>query len=188
MTFEPMGAGWSRSFRLHAKEIEAAGLPIQPYLGSTSLEIAAFLVKTLRRALEATEILNPKGKGWAVKLRNEYDWQNLFFLVLKPWLPGLGREEVTITYDGQEKSADFNLFGSQLIVEMKNIRDANTKGAVSKTLIGLGSFYKQHPNVRVILFAILLDRDVNLDDAKWESDFTFTERAPQVWTRIFRAP
>jgi hypothetical protein len=59
---------------------------------------------------------------------------------------------------------------------------------VGKTLIGLRSFYEQHPNVRVILFAILVERDVDLDDAKWESDFTFTERAPQVWTRIFRAP
>ena len=188
MTLEPIGGGWSRPFRTHAKEIEAAGLPVQPYLGSNTIDIAAFLVKALRQALEATDNLNPKGKGWAVALRNEYDWQNLLFLVFKPWLPGLGREEATITYDGQDKRADFNLFGSQLIVEMKHIRDANTKGAVSKTLIGLRSFYEQHPNVRVILFAILVDRDVDLDDAKWESDFTFTERAPQVWTRIFRAP
>jgi hypothetical protein len=115
----------------------------------------------LRQALEAADNLNAKGKGWAVALRNEYDWQNLLFLVFKPWLPGLGREEATVTYDGQEKRADFNLFGSQLIVEMKHIKDGNTKGAVGKTLIGLRSFYEQHPNVRVILFAILVDRDVD---------------------------
>jgi hypothetical protein len=102
MTLEPIG-GWSRPFRSDAKEIEAAGLPAQPYLGSNTIEIAAFLVKTLRQALDATDDLNPKGKGWAVALRNEHGWQNLLFLVFKPWLSGLGREEATITYDGQEK-------------------------------------------------------------------------------------
>ena len=43
-----------------------------------------------------------------------------------------------------------------------------------------------HPNVRVAIFAILVEIDVDLDDAKWEADFSFRENQPEVWTRIFR--
>lgn len=187
-TLEPIANGWLPSFRAHTKEVEAAGLPVRPYLGSNLLEVGDFLVTTLRNVVAATNALNPRGTGWTIAFKTEYDFQNLFFIALKPWLPGLGREEITIWYDEQEKRADFNLFGSQLIVELKHVRDANTKSAVSKTLLGLQNFYEKHPNVRVVLFAILVDRKVELDDAKWESDFTFTERAPQIWTRILRAP
>ena len=119
-------------------------------------------------------------------MENEYDFQNFFFLTVKPWLPGLGREDVTIRYDGQDKRADFNLFGSQLIWELKHIKDASTQAAVVKSLSGLKEFYSQHPNVRLIIFAILVEKNVTLDGAKWESDYTFTDSEPQVWTRIFR--
>jgi hypothetical protein len=149
--------------------------------------VANFLVTTLRNAVAQSGHLNPRGTDLTIALKTEYDFQNLFFIAAKPWLPGLGREEITVRYDEQEKIADFNLFGSQMIIEMKHIRDANTKSAVNKTLLGLKSFYEKHPNVGVVLFAILVDKMVELDDAKWESDFSFVERMPQVWARIFRA-
>ncbi len=78
------------------------------------------------------------------------------------------------------------MFSNQLIWELKHVKDANTKGAVVKTLAGLGNFYKTHPNVRVAIFAILVEKDLDLDDAKWESDFSFRENQPEVWTRLFR--
>jgi hypothetical protein len=157
-TLEPIASAWLPSFRAHTKEVEASGLPVRPYLGSNLLEVGGFLVKTLRNVVAATNDLNPRGTGWTIAFKTEHDFQNLFFIALKPWLPGLGREEITIWYDKQEKRADFNLFGSQLIVELKHVRDANTKSAVSKTLLGLQNFYEKHPNVRVVLFAILVDQ------------------------------
>jgi REase_DpnII-MboI len=188
LTVEPIAGGWLPSFRAHAKALEDAGIPVRPYLGSSVVEIADFLVGVLRKAVETSNNLNDRQAAWRIVFKTEYDFQNLFFAAVKPWLPGLGREEITVWYDGQEKRADFNLLGSQIVVEMKHIRDAGTKAAVGKTLAGLASFYEKHPNVRLLLFAILVDKDVELDAAKWESDFTFTERTPQVWTRIFRTP
>jgi hypothetical protein len=188
LTVEPIAGGWLPSFRAHAQALEAAGIPVRPYLGSSVVEIADFLVSVLRRAVEMANELSERQAAWKIVFKTEYDFQNLFFVVIKPWLPGLGREEIAVWYDGQQKRADFNLLGSQIIVEMKHIRDAGTKAAVAKTLTGLGSFYEKHPNVRLLLFAILVDKDIELDAAKWESDFTFKERTPQVWTRIFRTP
>ncbi len=188
LTIEPIAGGWLPSFHAHAKALEAAGIPVRPYLGSSVVEIADFLVAVLRKAVETSKKLNDRQAGWGIVFKTEYDFQNLFFTVVKPWLPGLGREEITVRYDGQEKRADFNLLGSQIVVEMKHIRDAGTKAAVGKTLAGLASFYESHPNVRLLLFAILVNKDVELDAAKWESDFTSTERTPQVWARIFRTP
>jgi hypothetical protein len=188
LTVEPISGGWLPSFRAHAQALEAAGIPVQPYLGSTVVEIAEFLVSLLRRAVESANKLNERQAAWKIGFKTEYDFQNLFFVTTKPWLPSLGREEITVYYDGQEKRVDFNLLGSQIICEMKHIRDAGTKATVAKTLSGLSSFYERHPNVRILLFAILVERHVELDAAKWESDFSFKERAPQVWTRIFRTP
>ena len=182
----PLSGTWMRSFRSFAEQLQAVGLPMKPYLGSTPAEIGEFLVDTLHLAMDGRLKLTPKGKAIQLTLQNEYDFQNFFFLTVKPWLPGLGREDVTIRYDGQDKRADFNLFGSQLIWELKHVKDASTQAAVVKSLSGLKEFYSQHPNVQLIIFAILVEKNVTLDDAKWESDYSFTHGEPQVWTRIFR--
>jgi len=186
VTGTPIPGTWPRSFRSFAQQIESIGLPTEPYLGATAKDIARFLIGEVRRAMEAQPKLAPKGKGVKVELNNEYDFQNLFYLTVKPWLPGLGREEVTIRYDGQDKRADFNLFSSQMVWELKHVKDANTKALVIKTLAGLSNFYSSHPNIRVLILAILVEKDVDLDDSKWESDFTFRTNQPEVWTRIFR--
>jgi REase_DpnII-MboI len=104
-SLEPIGSGWARSFQAHLKGVEAAGLPVRPYFGCTVNEIGELIVTALGNAVSQSRHLNPKGKGWKVALNTEYDFQNLFFVTVKPWLPGLGREEVTIHYDGQEKRA-----------------------------------------------------------------------------------
>jgi REase_DpnII-MboI/Nucleotidyltransferase domain len=186
VTGVPVSGRWPRSFRSFAREIESLDLPVQPYLGATAAEIADFLITELRRAMKARSELTPKGKGIQAELRSEYDFQNLFYLTVKPWLPGLGREDVTIRFDGQEKKADFNLFSSQMIWEMKHVKDANTKASVVKTLAGLSEFYRQHPNVRVAIFAILVEENVDLDDLKWEADFSHQRNQTLVLTRIFR--
>jgi hypothetical protein len=182
----PVAGSWMRSFRSFAEEVESLGLPTRPYLGFTPIEVGRFLLDVFRRAVQDRSRLNVKGKGIELVIRDEYDFQNLFYLTVKPWLPGLGREEITIRYDGQNKIADFNLFSNQLIWELKHIKDASTMAAVAKSLSGLSNFYSNHPNVRLIIFVILVEKDVSLDDAKWEADFSFSEHQPEVWTRIFR--
>ena len=88
-------------------------------------------------------------------------------------------------YDDQKKSADFNLCGNQIIIEMKYIDDAGSKASVVKTLEGLASFYKNNANIRVLLMFILVKSGkIDLDGPKWESDFTHFTRQPRIITKV----
>jgi predicted nucleotidyltransferase len=173
------------------ERIEHTGLPSRPYIGDTFEDAAWYITKILKRMVLQPKDLCAKGvakDGWTVKLSNEYDFQNLFWSVVKPWLPELAREEITITYDGQKKNADFNLFGNKIILEMKHIKDKGTKAAVVKTLAGLKDFYKAHLNAKVLIFALLVNEDVEIDIRKWHKDFSYLHTEPKVITRIIINP
>lgn len=182
----PESFNWSKELLKLFEFVESQGLPFKPFIGLSPVDAADMLVNVLRRFVLESRKLNTKGKGIAISFHNEYDLQNAFYLCVKPWIPNLAREEVTIKYDGQDKSADFNAFGSQVIIEMKHIRDANTKASVVKTLAWLSDFYKRHTNVQVLIFFILVDSGVALDDIKWESDYSYLANTPIVKTVILR--
>lgn len=184
----PESFNWSKELGRLFEFVEVQGLPYRPFIGTSACEVAEFLIQVFQRLLPETQQLNAKGKGIVVRFHTEYDLQNIFFLAVKPWLPCLAREEVTIRYDGQEKVADFNAFGNQVVIEMKHVRDANTKAAVAKTLSGLGDFYRRHPNVRVLIFFILVDPSVDLDDHRWETEYSYLANTPTVRTVILRNP
>ncbi|MDA2911387.1 hypothetical protein MYX04_10700 [Nitrospiraceae bacterium AH_259_D15_M11_P09] len=179
---------WAAPVQAYFKHVADNGLPTRPFIAGDARRISDFLAEVIRALVTASMKLNPKGKGWKVQYLTEYDFQNIFYLCVKPWLAGLAREEITIRYDGQNKLADFNLFGNQIILEMKHVRDNNTKAAVAKTLAGLTQFYKDHPNVAVLLFAVLVDASVDLDEAKWQNDFTYDTRGTDVRTVVIRVP
>lgn len=165
------------------------GLTAKPYLGTSTDEASDFIIEIMKNLISTNENVTGHGKakgGWNNNLENEYDFQNLFWITIKPWLPGLSREQVALKYDDQEKRSDFSLFNDQLCIELKHIKDANDKREVVKTLESLKSFYLQHPNVRVLIFGILVNNDVELDDSKWEADFSYYENSPQVKTVIIR--
>lgn len=165
------------------------GLPSRPYIGISTSEACDFLVSVIKGIPSANRNVSNHGSassGWTIKLASEYDFQNLFWITIKPWLPGLAREEVAISYDGKDKKADFNLFGSQLLIEFKHVKDAGDVRETTKTLAGLTDFYQRHPNVRVLVFAILVDQTVAMDDLKIESDYSFTTNSPKVVTIVVR--
>ena len=68
---------------------------------------------------------------------------------------------------------------------MKYIDTAPKKAEVVKTLRGLSDFYTKHRNVEVAIFAIFVKESVAIDCLKWESDFSYIERTPQVITKVF---
>ena len=168
--------------------IESAGYSTRPFIGTSASEIALFLCSVIEKMIMKKADLGQRGQakdGWTVNLHSEYDFQNLFWTVIKPWLPTLAREEIEIKYDGQAKYSDFNLFGSKIIIEMKYIDTVSKKAEVVKTLSGLSDFYTKHRNVEVAIFTIFVDKSIEIDSSKWESDFSYTERTPQVITKVF---
>lgn len=128
------------------------------------------------------------GAGWTVNLHSEYDCQNLFYTVMRAWIGAVGREEITVKFDGQSKVADFNLFNSQLIVEMKFVDNDQKKREVVKTLAGLSGFYSQHANIKSLLFLIYVKNHVSLDVDRWESEYTFEAKLPKILTRAIVLP
>lgn len=166
-------------------------LPTKPYLGVTIEEVCNFIVDIIRRMIPVSKSVAPRGQakdGWTNNIKDEYDFQNLFWIITKSWLPELSRETVTINYDGQNKKCDFSLFNNQLFIEFKHVKDNNTKSIIIKTLSGLQDFYSQHPNAKCLIFAVLVDEEVSLDDLKWESDYSDMNNEQLVQTVVIRNP
>lgn len=165
------------------------GLTVKPYLGVSTEEASEFLISVIRNLTDANKTVTNHGQaktGWTKNLQSEYDFQNLFWITVKPWLPNLSREQTAIIYDGNKKQSDFSLFNDQLVLELKHIKDDGDKRETVKTLEGLKTFYTLHPNIRRLIFAILVDKTVDLDDKKWEADFSYPDNKPSVVTVIIR--
>jgi len=170
---------------------EAAGLPVRPYIGDTIEKATAQIVEVAHKMIMSASDLGQRGKakeGWTVNLQSEYDCQNLFWTVVKPWLPGLGREEVTIRYEKQDKIADFTLFDGRVVIELKFIESELKKREVLKDLDGLSRFYSRNGNIRCLLLLIYYKEEANIDAMKLESDFTFLHNTPSVVTYLIKVP
>jgi predicted nucleotidyltransferase len=171
------------------KKARENGLTAKPYLGCSTDEVSEFIIEILKGIIPSSHSVTNYGQakdGWTKSLSDEYDFQNLFWIATKPWLPNLSREEVEIKYDGQEKRSDFSLFNHQLVIELKHIKNDGDKRIIVKTLEGLKEFYVKHPNIRVLIFGILVDEIVRLDDRKWETDYSYADDQPVVKTIIIR--
>lgn len=178
---------WQQKIR----QTEAEGLPIRPFIGDTFEKAVVQISEVVRGMIFQGRDLEPRGNakdGWTVNLSSEYDCQNLFLTVVKPWLPMLAREESLVQFDGQEKRHDFSLFEGKLIVEIKYIDSSPKKAEVVKTLDGLARFYARASNVQCILMIIFVKQGVILDDAKWQADYSTRTSKPQIATIVIRIP
>lgn len=162
-----------------------------PYVGDSLAKASARIIEIARRMIMKPAALIRQGQaraGWTVDLRSEYDCQNLFFTVVKPWLPGLAREQVAIVFDGQEKRSDSSLFDGRLVIEMKLIDDIDKKREVVKTLAGPAGFYKRNANVGALLFILYIKDGVDIDDRLWEQTYSTAGTSPWVTTVVIRNP
>lgn len=69
---------------------------------------------------------------------------------------------------------------------MKFIDSAAKKAEVVKTLDGLSRFYARNVNVGCLLFIIFVKPNVDLDDARWEANYSSRTTTPQVLTIVVR--
>lgn len=116
--------------------------------------------------------LNKKAKNFnvdCIKLKDEYDFQHLIYFTLKPVFPTIEAENQVIRIDGNKKNADFGILDNRIIIEAKHIKDTSSKNIVVKTLEGLKSFYTNNPNVKLLLFFVLYEGTVKLDERRNEA-------------------
>ena len=156
--------------------LEQQGLPTAPVIGEDEEEIARRLIE-IARVTGAFRQADFPGKGSArdsfvIAPQSEYDFQDLFWIATKPWIGQAARERAEIVFDGQKKKSDFSLMRSRFIIEMKLAKDKNDAREIVKTLEGLAGFYRQHTNVRMVLFIIYARKDAEIDKTAWEAQFS----------------
>lgn len=137
------------------------------FAGSTWKDIALSIIKIIEKALTKPLKFSRKARQFSfttIKLKTEYDFQNFIHLLLRPLFPTIEPENITITIDGNEKKADFGIAQNKIIIEAKHITDNSSKSAVIKTLSGLKNFYSMNSNVKCLIFFVLYEPDVELDE------------------------
>ncbi len=188
MTLLPMPGDITSTARRFAGELLEAGLP-NTNIGAGWREIGQRIAEIVEAALDARFKLRTNASNItseSIKIANEYDFQNFIYFVLKPWLPTLQAEPYIVKFDGQEKSADFAIEGNSLVIEAKHIRDYSTKAAVLKTLEGLANFYQVNPNLKSLLFLILVNQDVDIDAHLIESQFSRIDDDPPIIVDVLK--
>lgn len=137
------------------------------YAGSTWKDIALSIIKIVERALTKPLKYSQQARQFSfstIKLKTEYDFQNFIHLLLRPLFPTIEPENITITIDGNNKTADFGIDRNKIIIEAKHISDTSSKLAIIKTLEGLKDFYSANANVKCLIFFVLYEPDVKLDE------------------------
>jgi len=168
--------------------LEEKGYP-NTFLGTDWEEVLYKISSIISQSIDVPEYFNARAKFISknnFKLNDEYDFQNLIHIVLKPWLPSVDSENLVIRYNDQNKNADFSILKNTIIIEAKHIKTDNDRAGILKTVEGLKEFYKQNANVKGLLFLILVNKSVVLDDWKIESDFSYKSTTPIVLTKIIR--
>lgn len=106
-----------------------------------------------------------------IKIKDEYDFQNIIHFLLRPIFPSIQPENKVCTIDNNTKIGDFGIENNKVIIEAKYIKDSSSKNAVVKTIKGLEYFYKFNPNVQLLIFFILYEPSVNIDEIYLEDIF-----------------
>lgn len=155
------------------REIRKKG--IDTYFAGCSLrEISKSIIKIIETGLTKPGKHAKRAKKFnfdTIKLDSEYDFQNFIHLLLRPLFPSIEPENVTITIDGNDKVADFGIQNNKIILEAKHINETSKKSTVIKTIEGLSSFYTCNPNVSSLIFLVLYEPDVDLDESRLNAQF-----------------
>jgi hypothetical protein len=94
-----------------------------------------------------------KGKP-IVSIEDEYDLQDLLYMVLKPYVADLRKEEYTPIHAGKSKRIDLTSKELYTVIELKCIREeAHAKNIGDELKIDIQS-YPFHPYCRTIIFYI----------------------------------
>jgi hypothetical protein len=145
------------------------------FMGATWTDIAISICNIIETAFKKPKNFSRKAKNFAfdkIKIKDEYDFQNFIHLLLRPIVMNIEPENVTIKIDGNDKNADFGISNNKIIIEAKHIKDTSSKSAVIKTIEGLASFYKCNSNVSALVFLVLYEESVELDEVILESTFS----------------
>ena len=161
------------------------------YAGSTWQEIGRSVVDIIETGLRKPTKFQRKARAFSfdtIRIENEYDFQNLIHLLLRPIFPNIESENVVVKIDGNTKNADFGLATNKIIIEAKHINTTSKKANVIKTLEGLKSFYSENPNVKCLVFLVLYEKTVDLDPVALQARFSEKYTSPLICIKFLENP
>lgn len=144
------------------------------FSGSNWDEISNNVIKIIENSFNLPNRFSKKAKQISfdtLKIKDEYDFQNWIHILLRPIFPTITPEPFTINFNGSSKNADFSISNNNIIIEAKYIKDQNTKSNVENVISGLKDFYMKNPNVNILIFLVLYNPRVKIDNLKSEADF-----------------
>lgn len=157
------------------------------FSGSSPKEIAEKVIDMVSIALNRPDKWAKKARSFRFdyELKNEYDFQNLIHLILRPVFPGIEVEPFEIKFDENVKKADFAVCHNKVVIEAKWIEDSSKKASVLKTIEGLKDFYSRNGNVECLIFLILYDPNVSVDKNKIENEYSNEYSDKPIFIRLF---
>ena len=166
--------------------LEASGIKTF-FAGSTWRDISYSIIDIIETVMTKPIKYQRRARLFSfdlIKIYNEYDFQNLIHLTLRPIFRDIEPENVVIRIDGSEKKADFGIANNKIIIETKWIDSISKKAEVIKTLDGLKNFYSENVNVRCLIFIILYKSTIDIDQMLLNYKFSYEKSMPQIIVRF----
>ncbi len=179
---------FDETFRNALANLEASGINTF-FAGSTWQEIARSITRMIEIGMKKPSTFSKKAKSYSfdiLKIKDEYDFQNMILTILRPVFPDICPENFMITVDGNKKSADFGIADNKIVIEAKWINSTGKKNDVVKTLKGLKDFYSENSNVKCLIFLILYGSKVDIDKEMMDYKFSYEKSTPQVIVRFIK--
>lgn len=159
------------------------------FAGTDYNEIAQTIINVIDCTFIMPQKYAKKAKNFSydcIKIKQEYDFQNLVHMILRPMFPDIEPEPVEVIIDGNKKAADFGLLRNKIVIEAKHITDNSKKLEVLKTLDGLDKFYCENPNIQALAFLILYEEGTNVDPVILEGRYTDKFRSTPIFTKFIK--
>ncbi|MEQ8747363.1 hypothetical protein [Pyruvatibacter sp.] len=144
---------------------EDAPLPssTQPKIRPSSIEdLLRVLINGLPRAM--SPLVHRRKNSIALSFSSEYDIQDLFHALLRPWVSDIRAEEFTPSYAGSSTRMDFLLPKHSLVIETKLVRDKSHGKKVGDELIIDLDHYRVHPDCTQ-LWCVIYDPNRYIENA-----------------------
>ena len=98
-----------------------------------------------------------------IKIKDEYDVQDLFHALLRIYFDDIRAEEWTPSHAGSCSRQDFLLKDENIVIEIKKMRKGLTKKELRNQLIVDIAQYKTHPNCKTLI-CFVYDPEEKIDN------------------------
>jgi hypothetical protein len=122
-----------------------------------------------------------------LRIKDEYDVQNLLHALLKLHFEDIRAEEYTPSYAGSSKRMDFLLNDDQVVIEIKMTRDGLKDKKVGEELTIDIAHYKSHPKCKK-MYCFVYDKDCLISNPRGLEKDLGKQSTPEMAVRVFIRP